>query len=134
MRRTIILILLVSLSLSACDNDWENNYNENYNNYDDYNESNNNEDTESPPDPTEKPEIESPPSGPKQPSMTKLDLWASGETLLRGANIWQAIVIPALDGLEFKGSGPVGPNGSPSRFGSTDVSSSARPTRTRGLT
>jgi hypothetical protein len=28
---------------------------------------------------------------------------------LRGANIWQARVYPDLDGLEFKGPGPVGP-------------------------
>ena len=40
---------------------------------------------------------------------TKLDLWSSGETLLRGANIWQAIVIPELDGDGFKGTGRVGP-------------------------
>jgi hypothetical protein len=38
----------------------------------------------------------------------KWGLWANG-TQLRGANIWQAIVIPELDGLEFKGPGPVGP-------------------------
>lgn len=40
---------------------------------------------------------------------TKWDLWSSGETLLRGANIWKALVIPELDGLEFKGDGHVGP-------------------------
>jgi hypothetical protein len=38
----------------------------------------------------------------------KWDLWSTG-TQLRGANIWQAVVIPELDGLEFKGPGPVGP-------------------------
>ncbi len=38
----------------------------------------------------------------------KMDLWAHG-TQLRGANVWQAVVIPELDGLEFKGPGPVGP-------------------------
>jgi hypothetical protein len=42
-------------------------------------------------------------------AITKWDLWSSGETLLRGANIWQALVIPELDGLEFKGNGQVGP-------------------------
>lgn len=40
---------------------------------------------------------------------TKWDLWNSGATLLRGANIWQAVVIPEVDGDEFKGAGPVGP-------------------------
>jgi hypothetical protein len=38
----------------------------------------------------------------------KWSLWVDGPHL-RGANIWQAIVIPELDGLEFKGTGPVGP-------------------------
>ena len=38
----------------------------------------------------------------------KWELWVNG-TQLRGANIWQAVVIPDLDGLEFKGPGPVGP-------------------------
>ena len=38
----------------------------------------------------------------------KFSLWVDGPHL-RGANIWQSIVIPDLDGLEFKGSGPVGP-------------------------
>ncbi|MFV2067802.1 MAG: glycoside hydrolase family 5 protein, partial [Pirellulales bacterium] len=45
---------------------------------------------------------------PEYPAGDKWALWADG-TRLRGANIWQAIVIPDLDGLEFKGSGPVGP-------------------------
>ncbi|MBN2502717.1 MAG: cellulase family glycosylhydrolase [Anaerolineales bacterium] len=40
---------------------------------------------------------------------TKYDLWRSEQTLLRGANIWQALVIPDLDGPEFKGGGAVGP-------------------------
>ncbi len=38
----------------------------------------------------------------------KIDLWVNGPHL-RGANIWQALVIPDLDGLEFKGAGAVGP-------------------------
>jgi len=38
----------------------------------------------------------------------KWDLWTGGPHL-RGANIWQAIVIPEVDGLQFKGPGPVGP-------------------------
>ncbi|MFA9406868.1 MAG: cellulase family glycosylhydrolase [Anaerolineales bacterium] len=38
----------------------------------------------------------------------KWDLWVDGPHL-RGANIWQAVVVPELDGLEFKGPGPVGP-------------------------
>ena len=41
-------------------------------------------------------------------SSDKFSLWVNG-THLRGANIWQAVVIPDLDGLEFKGSGPYGP-------------------------
>jgi hypothetical protein len=41
--------------------------------------------------------------------LTKWDLWNSGETMLRGANIWQALVVPKLDGLEFKGNGHIGP-------------------------
>ena len=39
----------------------------------------------------------------------KWSLWSSGRTMLRGANIWQAVVVPELDGMQFKGSGPVGP-------------------------
>jgi hypothetical protein len=39
----------------------------------------------------------------------KWDLWSSGGTLLRGANIWQARVVFELDGPDFKGSGPIGP-------------------------
>ncbi len=38
----------------------------------------------------------------------KMSLWTDGPHL-RGANIWQAVVIPELDGLEFKGPGPFGP-------------------------
>jgi len=38
----------------------------------------------------------------------KWALWTNG-TQLRGADIWQAVVDPDIDGLEFKGSGPVGP-------------------------
>jgi len=38
----------------------------------------------------------------------KWALWTQG-TQLRGANIWQAVVIPELDGPDFKGPGPVGP-------------------------
>ena len=40
---------------------------------------------------------------------SKWDLWSSGVTLLRGVNIWQSLVIPEIDGLEFKGNGRVGP-------------------------
>ncbi len=42
------------------------------------------------------------------PGGDKWALWADG-TRLRGANIWQAIVIPELDGPDFKGPGRVGP-------------------------
>lgn len=38
----------------------------------------------------------------------KWTLWTSG-TQLRGANIWQRVVVPDLDGPEFLGSGHVGP-------------------------
>jgi hypothetical protein len=41
--------------------------------------------------------------------ISKWDLWNSDQTMLRGANIWQAVVEPDLDGDTFKGSGPVGP-------------------------
>ncbi len=40
--------------------------------------------------------------------LDKITLW-QGETQLRGANIWQRVVIPELDGLEFLGSSHVGP-------------------------
>jgi hypothetical protein len=39
---------------------------------------------------------------------SKWDLWSSGKTQLRGVNIWQSLVIPAIDG-DFKGNGRVGP-------------------------
>lgn len=49
---------------------------------------------------------------PSQPttgtSFDKWNLWVDGPHL-RGANIWQRIVIPDLDGLDFLGSGYVGP-------------------------
>lgn len=40
---------------------------------------------------------------------TKWDLWNSGETLLRGANVYYSRVIPKLDGRRYKGPGPIGP-------------------------
>lgn len=43
-----------------------------------------------------------------QGAFDKWSLWSDG-TRLRGANIWQARVQPELDGLEFKGPGPIGP-------------------------
>jgi hypothetical protein len=39
---------------------------------------------------------------------SKWGLWSSGKTQLRGANIWQSLVIPAIDG-DFKGNGRAGP-------------------------
>src|SRR5258708_38964883 len=39
----------------------------------------------------------------------RLTLWNSGVTLLRGANIFQRIHYPAVDGPDFLGSGHVGP-------------------------
>ncbi|RME99796.1 MAG: hypothetical protein D6768_14255 [Chloroflexi bacterium] len=56
------------------------------------------------PSPTAAPDVA--PSVPA--TFDKFSLWVDGPHL-RGANIWQAIVIPELDGLEFKGPGPVGP-------------------------
>lgn len=41
-------------------------------------------------------------------SADKWSLWTNG-TQLRGANIWQRIIIPELDGPEFLGSGYIGP-------------------------
>lgn len=48
------------------------------------------------------------PAAPRLAAADKMDLWVNGPHL-RGANIWQALVIPELDGLEFKGDGAVGP-------------------------
>ena len=42
------------------------------------------------------------------PAQDKLSLWVNG-TQLRGANIWQRIVVPELDGDEFLGNGYIGP-------------------------
>ncbi len=42
------------------------------------------------------------------PVIDKWELWTDG-TRLRGANIWQRVVVPALDGNEFLGRGHVGP-------------------------
>lgn len=42
------------------------------------------------------------------PVIDKLSLWLDG-THLRGANVWQRLVVPDLDGDEFLGSGHVGP-------------------------
>jgi len=41
-------------------------------------------------------------------TLEKWDLWV-GAAQLRGANIWQRIVIPDLDGAEFLGSDYIGP-------------------------
>src|SRR5574341_363151 len=41
--------------------------------------------------------------------MTKWDLWASGETTLRGINIHQRIIYEGWDDPEYYGPGPVGP-------------------------
>lgn len=45
----------------------------------------------------------------KQAEMAKWDLWASGETQLRGVNIYQRPVYPEWDGSDWMGPGPVGP-------------------------
>ncbi len=54
------------------------------------------------------PPAETSEASPEPVAFDKWALWLDGAHL-RGANIWQAIVIPELDGPEFKGSGPVGP-------------------------
>ncbi|MFH0980296.1 MAG: cellulase family glycosylhydrolase [Planctomycetota bacterium] len=47
-------------------------------------------------------------AGQSPPVADKMALW-TGETLLRGANIYQRRVYPELDGEEFMGTGAVGP-------------------------
>lgn len=42
------------------------------------------------------------------PIQRKIDLWSAGTPMLRGVNIWQALVIPEVDG-DSKGTGHVGP-------------------------
>ncbi|MBM3153428.1 MAG: glycoside hydrolase family 5 protein [Chloroflexi bacterium] len=50
------------------------------------------------------------PNVPAESSGDKWSLWtAERGTQLRGANIWQRIVVPELDGDEFLGSGYIGP-------------------------
>ena len=48
---------------------------------------------------------------PPPPVVTGEDKWAlwDGPTQLRGANIWQRVVVPDLDGADFLGDGHVGP-------------------------
>ncbi len=45
------------------------------------------------------------------PAVAEIDKWSlwTGETQLRGANIWQRRVYPELNGFYFLGPGPVGP-------------------------
>jgi sugar phosphate isomerase/epimerase len=54
-----------------------------------------------------------PPTAPENAGTAAADkwsLWTAGHgTQLRGANIWQRIVVPELDGSEFLGSGYIGP-------------------------
>ena len=47
-------------------------------------------------------------SGPATAGFDKFALW-TGETQLRGANIWQRIVVPEIDGEDFLGNGHIGP-------------------------
>jgi hypothetical protein len=49
-----------------------------------------------------------PVEGQEGPGIDKWSLWADG-TQLRGANIWQRVVLPWVDGDEFLGDGHVGP-------------------------
>lgn len=47
-------------------------------------------------------------AAPISTQLDKITLW-QGESQLRGANIWQRIVVPDLDGTEFLGASHVGP-------------------------
>ncbi|MDD2921181.1 MAG: cellulase family glycosylhydrolase [Anaerolineales bacterium] len=66
---------------------------------------------------TDTPPASQPPDAPATPlpltetpasTLDKWSLWNNG-TQLRGANIWQRIVVPDLDGNEFLGDGYIGP-------------------------
>ncbi|MCP4662817.1 MAG: hypothetical protein GY856_46080, partial [bacterium] len=46
---------------------------------------------------------------PQPADFDKMSLWSSDTVQLRGANIYQRRVYPALDGTEFLGPGPFGP-------------------------
>ena len=48
------------------------------------------------------------PTSTSLPKLDKWSLWVNG-TQLRGANTWQRIVVPELDGNEFLGDGYIGP-------------------------
>jgi len=50
-------------------------------------------------------------STPNAAQVNSLDKWTlwTGDTKLRGANIWQRVIVPNLDGSEFLGSNYVGP-------------------------
>lgn len=116
MKRMLMLILSVVLLLSilGCEgNEWENDGDENYyNNNAAYNEDENNVDEENDNSPDNEDVVvdEGPPPPPEIDTTTldKWSLWTNG-TQLRGVNIYQTVVVPELDGLEFKGPGPVGP-------------------------
>ena len=68
--------------------------------------------------PTPVPSLTQPPASPQSPPASpspvpvapadKWSLWTNG-TQLRGANIWQRIVVPKVDGPDFLGSGYIGP-------------------------
>ncbi|MBN1451895.1 MAG: cellulase family glycosylhydrolase [Anaerolineales bacterium] len=64
----------------------------------------------SPPSPPEPASPSQPPSTPlsPEPALDKWSLWTNG-TQLRGANTWQRIIVPELDGEEFLGDGYIGP-------------------------
>lgn len=102
LRGSLVVLLACGLLLMACDSsdweDWE---------YEDEGESSGSEPA-TPAGETVSPLIDTPLPG-ERVQMHKWDLWAGGETLLRGANIWQRRVYPELDGPEFMGPGPIGP-------------------------
>lgn len=119
--KVLICLVFLAFLLSACDvaediyweisdtveevtkeNDWEKNNSEEVD-LDDEN---------SPAPSLEEPVVEES-SGGEPPTdgdiNSKWDLWSSEETQLRGANIWQSLVIQEFDGDTFKGSGHIGP-------------------------
>ncbi|MBM3122939.1 MAG: glycoside hydrolase family 5 protein, partial [Chloroflexi bacterium] len=63
--------------------------------------------------PAAEPESERAPVEELPASADKWSLWTHG-TQLRGANLWQRIVVPEVDGPDFLGSGYIGPPVEPS--------------------
>ena len=81
---------------------------------------------------TEEPETIQPSAVPATPppapasTADKWSLWTSG-TQLRGANTWQRIMVPELDGNEFLGNGYIGPPYTQGDFDKLAAQNRARP-------